>query len=228
VSRGRVLVIGGEEAQWLAARIAEPLHAEILLTHGAEEPGVPTTPVGGRELALSGHLGAFRIELGRAGQHSHQVLSTDLVIDLSDKALIDSEIPPPGYWHFGCEAPDLDAAIVVLNGMYGTFEKPRYFAYDAAICAHARSGQQGCRRCIESCPADAIISIGERVEVNPNLCQGGGICATVCPTGAIRYAYPAPGDTAMRVRTMRMRPRSRAASASSQRAWIARARRGRS
>ena len=37
VSRGRVLVIGGEEAQWLAARVQPPLHAEVLLTDGAED-----------------------------------------------------------------------------------------------------------------------------------------------------------------------------------------------
>ena len=201
-SRGRVLVIGGEEAQWLAARIEEPMHAEVLLTAGADEPGVPATPVGGRELDIGGHLGAFRVELGRAGHHSHQVLTADLVVDLSDEALIQRDIPPPGYWHFGREPADLDAAVAALDGMYGTFEKPRYFAYDPAVCAHARSGQAGCRRCIESCPADAIISIGERIEVNPNLCQGGGICATVCPTGAIRYAYPAPDDTAERIRSM--------------------------
>ena len=202
VSRGRVLVIGGEEAQWLAARVQAPLHAEVLLTDGAEEPGVPATPLGGRQLVISGYLGAFRIELGSTGHHSHQVLTADLVIDLCDEALIQSELSPPGHWHFGREPADLDAAVVALDGMYGTFEKPRYFAYDPNICAHARAGQAGCRRCLESCPADAIVSIGEQIEVNPNLCQGGGICATVCPTGAIRYAYPGPEVIAEQVRTM--------------------------
>ena len=53
-------------------------------------------------------------------------------------------------------------------------------------------------------PAEAIISIGEQVEVNPNLCQGGGICATVCPTGAMEYAYPAratPPSACLMLRT---------------------------
>jgi len=202
VSRGRVLIIGGEEAQWLAARVQSPMHAQVLLTAGAEEPGVPATSVGGRPLVLSGYLGAFRTELGEKGRPNYEVLDSDLVVDLSDEAIIDSQIPPPGYWHFGREPADLDAATLAIDGMTGTFEKPRYFAYDPNTCAHARSGQPGCSRCIEACPADAIISIGEQVEVNPNLCQGGGICATVCPTGAMRYAYPGPADTAERVRVM--------------------------
>lgn len=201
-SRGRVLVIGGEEAQWFAASLEAPLHAELLLTEGSEEPGVPTIPSGGRELTISGHLGGFEVELGTRGKHNHQLIAADMVVDLSDVPLIQRELPPPGYWHFGHDPQDLDAARLVVSGMVGTFQKPRFFSYDPDICAHARSGQSGCRRCIESCPAEAIISIGEQVEVNPNLCQGGGICASVCPTGAMRYAYPDPGDTAERIRLM--------------------------
>lgn len=201
-SRGRVVVVGGEQAQWFAARLEDPLHAEVLLLEGSDEPGVPSTALGGRALNISGHLGAFRIELGEPGRHNHQLIDTDLVMDLGEQPLIDCEWQPPGYWHFGCEPEDLDAAWLALDGMVGTFEKPRYFNYDPAICAHARSGQAGCSRCIDACPAVAIISIGEQVEVNPNLCQGGGICTAVCPTGAMRYAYPSAGDVAERVRLM--------------------------
>jgi ferredoxin len=201
-SRGRVLVVGGEQAQWFAARVQTPLHAEILLTDGETEPGAPTTALAERAWQARGHLGAFEIDLGERGRHNHQQLQADLIVDFGSTPLFSAELPPPGYWHFGQEPQDLDAAQLVIDGMVGTFEKPRYFDYDPEICAHARSGQPGCRRCIESCPADAIISIGERIEVNPNLCQGGGSCATVCPTGAIRYAYPPPTDTATRLRTL--------------------------
>ena len=51
-----------------------------------------------------------------------------------------------------------------------------------------------CTRCIDACPADAITGLAERIEVNPYLCQGGGVCASVCPSGAIRYAYPSARD----------------------------------
>ena len=201
-SRGKVLVIGGEAAQWLAARIEPPLHAEVLLIDGEAEPGVPLTPLAQRQLQLTGHLGAFTAELGDRGHYNHQRLDADIVVDLSDTPLIGADLPPPGYWHFTSEPADLDAALLAIDGMVGTFEKPRYFAYDADICAHSRAGRSGCRRCIDACPAEAIVSIGERIEVNPNLCQGGGTCATVCPSGAIRYAYPGPGETADRLRRL--------------------------
>ena len=201
-SRGKVLVIGGEAAQWLAARIEPPLHAEVLLIDGEAEPGVPLTPLAQRQLQLTGHLGAFTTELGDRGHYNHQRLDADIVVDLSDTPLMGADLPPPGYWHFTSEPADLDAALLAIDGMVGTFEKPRYFAYDADICAHSRAGRSGCRRCIDACPAEAIVSIGERIEVNPNLCQGGGTCATVCPSGAIRYAYPGPGETADRLRRL--------------------------
>ncbi len=201
-SRGRVLLIGGEPAQWLAARLQAPLHAEVLLTEGSDEPGVPTVPLAGRALKISGHLGAFRIELGEQGRHNHQVIEADLVMDLGQRPLIVSELPPPGYWHFGTEPEEQDAAWLALDGMVGTFEKPRYFSYEPDLCAHGRSGITACTRCIDACPADAIISIGEQVQVNPNLCQGGGVCATVCPSGAMGYAYPSAEDSLTRLRRM--------------------------
>jgi ferredoxin len=79
--------------------------------------------------------------------------------------------------------------------MTGVFEKPKFFDYDAEICAHGRSGVEGCNRCVEACPAQAITTLAESISVNPNLCQGGGVCASVCPTGAIRYHYPQPETT---------------------------------
>ena len=86
----------------------------------------------------------------------------------------------------------LAAAIEQATDLVGEFEKPRYFGYDPDICAHGASGIRGCTRCLDACPTGAIRSIGERVEVDPYLCQGAGVCASACPTGAITYAYPPP------------------------------------
>jgi len=49
-------------------------------------------------------------------------------------------------------------------------------------------------------PSPRITSLGERIEIDPNLCQGAGGCATACPTGAITYAYPWLGDTLEKLR----------------------------
>jgi ferredoxin len=84
----------------------------------------------------------------------------------------------------------------------GEFEKPKYFAYNAAICAHSRSKKPGCSRCIDVCSTEAIRADGDHVLVEPHLCMGCGACATVCPSGAMTYAYPSVPDTARRIRTM--------------------------
>ena len=109
-----------------------------------------------------------------------------------DPPLLQVELPPPGYAR--ASEGSLAAAVEGLSALVGEFEKPRYFHYDPDICAHGRSGQVGCTRCLDACPAGAIASIGEQVEVDPHLCQGGGACATACPTGAIEYAYPKAAD----------------------------------
>ena len=96
----------------------------------------------------------------------------------------------------------MQAALDELPGLTGDFEKPQYFQYDSSICAHGRSGITACTRCLDTCPAHAIRSLGECIEVNPNLCQGAGSCATACPTGAITYGYPRLSDTLQHLRVL--------------------------
>ena len=153
----------------------------------------------GHQVEIVGHLGAFRVNLTDAsGQITSH--SSDAILDLHEQSLISVELPPPGYFH----APDAVPTEVQesLQNLTGQFEKPKYFAYDASICAHSVNGRTVCARCIDSCPAGAIASIEEVIEVDPNLCQGGGSCATACPSGAIRYLYPNLKDQGKRVREM--------------------------
>jgi ferredoxin len=201
-SRGRVVVVGGMEALEFAPRLSTGLQPQVLLTEGVEEPGVPVIPIAGRTINIEGYLGAFKIQLGEAGSPNTETVAADLVLDLSPTPLLSMPMKPPGYFTSATDEQSLDNAVDELSGLTGSFEKPLYFAYDPSICAHGRSGQIACNRCIDACPAEAIRSLIESVEVNSYLCQGGGVCASVCPSGAIRYSYPDVADTLARIRTL--------------------------
>ncbi len=201
-SKGRVVVIGDNQALEIAPRLNRDHNALVILTEGVEEPGVPLVPLGGRPIRIEGYLGDFRIHLGEPGRPNAETVAADLILDLCPEPLIGSQLKPPGYLHASLDEPALQAAIDELSGMTGSFEKPRYFNYDPDICAHGHAGKTACSRCIDACPADAITGLAETIEVNAYLCQGGGVCATVCPSGAIRYAYPGVRDNLDRLRRL--------------------------
>jgi ferredoxin len=128
----------------------------------------------------------------------------DLVLDLRDQPLIDTPQPPQGYFAPGGDALALARAVRELGQMSGEFEKPKFFEYKEKICAHGRSGITGCTSCIDVCSTRAITSELEekRVKVEPHLCMGCGGCATVCPSGAMTYAYPRVADMGLKLKTL--------------------------
>jgi ferredoxin len=126
----------------------------------------------------------------------------DLVLDLQRVPQLRMPQPPQGYLSPGADPVAQAQAVAQLATLTGEFEKPRYFAYNASICAHSRSKKPGCSRCIDVCSTEAIHATGDHVEVEPHLCMGCGACATVCPSGAMAYAYPSVPDTARRMRTL--------------------------
>ena len=188
-SRGRVLIIGqGDHPDAAAYQLPKPLSAQLLrLDEDAVEDEL-TVPQAGRRISMEGHLGAFTIYLGDQGQPGYQTLTADLVLDLGTPPRFSMPIKPAGYIHCSTEPEAMEAATRQLGTLTGTFEKPRFFEYRADMCAYSRSGQPGCRRCIDACPTEAIRGLIETVEVDAHRCQGGGICTTVCPTGAMGYA----------------------------------------
>jgi ferredoxin len=125
----------------------------------------------------------------------------DLVLDLSEPALIRIPHPPQGYFAPGRDPLEQSLALQKIVTLVGEFEKPKFFTYRQSICAHSRNSRQGCNRCIDVCSTSAIRADGDGVFVEPHLCMGCGACATVCPSGAMRYAYPSASDVALRVKT---------------------------
>lgn len=136
-----------------------------------------------------------RQERGRADKF-------DLVLNLSGATLFRMAQPPQGYFAPGPDPLAQARAMREIATAVGEFEKPRYFQYEAGICAHSRSKLKGCNQCIDVCSTAAIAPDGDRVRVDPHLCMGCGACATVCPSGALGYAYPKVPHQGERLRAL--------------------------
>ena len=85
----------------------------------------------------------------------------------------------------------------------GEFEKPKYLRLQGVdLRAQPLAASRAATQCIDVCSTRAIRADGDHVAVEPHLCMGCGACATVCPSGAMSYAYPSVPDLGARVRTL--------------------------
>ncbi len=135
----------------------------------------------------------------------------DLVLDLLAQPAFTMHQPPQGYFHSGQDERQLIEAVLQLRELNGEFEKPKFFHYKPQLCAHSRNQQIGCTACIDVCSARAIRSeaslkgkakgASAGIFVEPHLCVGCGACGTVCPSGALSYAYPGTPDQGQRWRS---------------------------
>ncbi|MDX6752258.1 4Fe-4S dicluster domain-containing protein [Geminicoccaceae bacterium 1502E] len=222
-SQGRCLVYGrGQEALDAATQLAGRLPVTLLLSAPGEAlpPRIVAFPLfAGRARRLSGHLGAFRLEVeGLAAMRVSSrstlepetparepaPLEADLVLDLSGgPALVAAAGRRDGYLRAEPGDPaGIARALFAASDLVGEFEKPRYVTYKADLCAHSRSRRTGCTRCLDNCPTGAISSEGDIVRIDPWICAGCGACASVCPTGAATYAAPRPGLQLERLRAL--------------------------
>jgi ferredoxin len=140
----------------------------------------------------------------------------DLVLDLRKSPAFTQHALPQGYFWVQTQAEpgsglsmghgrvDLATALFRLRELVGEFEKPKFFHYRQKLCAHSRNGKEGCRACVDVCSASAIESdvARQQVKVNTSLCVGCGTCSTVCPSGAMGFAYPTPADQGVRLKTL--------------------------
>jgi ferredoxin len=225
-SRGVALVLGRDGvALEAAARLADRLDLTVLLT-GAEDVTPPRSapfPVmQGRARAARGYLGAFELTVdgaamarpssrarydwapGKDGATSR----ADIVLDLTGGApLFPAHEVRQGYLRADpADAAAVERAIAAAGELVGTFDKPRFIAFEAALCAHARNRRNGCTRCIDLCPTGAITpGTGpqkDQVVISAEICAGCGACAAVCPTGAATYTLPPPAAMARRIRAL--------------------------
>jgi ferredoxin len=148
-----------------------------------------------RACASIGAIDFERVERARSER-------CDMVLDLSATSAIRLAQPPQGYLAPGRDPLEQSLAAAQLAQMVGEFEKPKFFAYDAKICAHGRNGKIGCTQCIDVCSTGAIAADGDHVEVDPHLCMGCGGCATVCPSGAMTYVYPRASDLGAKLKRL--------------------------
>ena len=209
-SRGNVLLVGEEDViTALEAQFTSLNSVTLLATAKAESKDKANNSVKRNNLyfaskaTVKGYLGAFEVSCDVESMLTTVNLAKvaigrdcfDLIVDMTDTGLTEVEISAPGYYAVGAGKAKLANVIEDLPEMVGTFDKPKYFRLNPDLCAHSSRGVTGCERCVDACPAGALSSTGDHIEINPYLCQGVGTCATACPTEAISYALPDPANT---------------------------------
>jgi ferredoxin len=221
-SNGVVLICGRDEIAVEAGNLLKDhLDVTVLIEPPAAIAPTRTTdfPVAkGKVRNASGHLGAFKLivdDFAQATPSSRGALmfgpsrdnarsNCDIILDLTGgSAFFPAADLRDGYLRADPGSPAaMLRAVLRARDLTGSFEKPRYIAYDATLCAHSRSGIAGCTRCLELCPTSAITPAGDAVAVDANICAGCGQCAAACPTGAASYALPSEDALMRKLRAM--------------------------
>ena len=216
-SGGVILICGRNERAVEAGNLLkEHLDVTVLIEPPATivPPRTADFPVAkGKVRNAKGHLGAFEVtvdDFALAAPSSRGALAfdpsrnnttsnCDIILDLTGgTAFFPAADLRDGYVRADPGDPAaVLRAVLKARDLVGSFEKPRYVAYDPSLCAHSRSQIAGCTRCLDLCPTSAITPAGDFVAIDASICAGCGQCASACPTGAASYALP-PEDALMR------------------------------
>src|SRR5712672_2862768 len=223
-SGGVILICGRDETALEAGKLLKDhLDVTVLIEPPATIAPPRTTifPVAkGKVGTATGHLGAFEVTINEFAQSRPSSRNAsefgpsrngarsncDIILDLTGgTAFFPASDLRDGYLRADPGNPTATLqAVLKANDLVGTFEKPRYINFDATLCAHSRSGVTGCTRCLDLCPAGAIVPAGDSVAIDPNICAGCGQCAAACPTGAASYALPSADALMRKLRAMLM------------------------
>ncbi|WP_404297549.1 4Fe-4S binding protein [Halomonas sp.] len=223
ISQGHGLILGNERDVRLAAQTLlkqgmasltllfnEPISPSAIAENDLDDETLMSETSGlahhrlSREqaasLRLEGYLGRFRVTLHREEGPLDLARALadrdhfDQILDLGETPSLALELPPPGYVATRWTDPETPSRLEGFAALIGEFDKPRYFQIHQALCAHSASGNVGCTRCLDVCPADAIQSqrsrVESRIEIDPYRCHGVGSCSSACPTGAIEFRMP--------------------------------------
>jgi ferredoxin len=223
-SGGVILICGRDEIAVEAGNLLKDhLDITVLIEPPATIAPLRTSvfPIAkGKVRNAKGHLGAFEVTiddfaqsmpssrgvLAFAPSRSDAKSNCDVILDLTGgTALFPAADLRDGYLR--ADPKDSAAmlrAVLRARDLVGSFEKPRYIAYDAGLCAHSRSQIVGCTRCLDLCPTGAITPSGDHVTIDANICAGCGQCAAACPTGAASYALPSEDALMRKLRAMLM------------------------
>lgn len=211
-SSGLTLVLGNAECLGqFAAQIPSSHYAKVVLLCLISPQSATSIPAGiiapeiplfySQDVEISGFLGAFTVnvtidsQLQSLSKIAKGQAQFDLIIDLTEQGVHKAQLPPVGYYAVGRGLISKEKALDCVEEMKGVFDKPKFFRLDTARCAHTSRSLEGCTRCIDACPADALSVENKVITINPYLCQGVGSCAMACPTEAISYALPDSVDT---------------------------------
>jgi ferredoxin len=223
-SDGVILICGRDETAVEAGNLLkEHLDVTVMIEPPATiaPPRTSVFPVAkGRVRNAKGHLGAFEVavddfaqsmpssrgELAFGPSRNDAKSNCDIILDLTGgTAFFPAADLRDGYLRANPNDPAaMLRAVLRARDLVGSFEKPRYVAYDASLCAHSRSQIVGCTRCLDLCPTAAITPSGDHVTIDANICAGCGQCAAACPTGAASYALPSEDGLMRKLRAMLM------------------------
>ena len=209
-STGRCLVYGKSEAVLkVAESLSESLGVNAMFTdiEGIVPPQNSNFNIlSGKITRLTGYFCNFEItidDFSEALPHSKETIlfgeksqnvssECDVFIDLTGKdPLISSFEKRDGY--FKVDPNDtlgIEKLIFEAQSKIGEFEKPIYVKFDETLCAHSRNKIMGCSNCLDVCPANAINSDGDTVQIDTAICGGCGLCGSVCPSGAAQVIWP--------------------------------------